>query len=124
MVSFGFKRKRKVSLDSIISDHEEREARLDGAGASAAVEGSRGREQIGTVEQFFSRLMVAAVRLTGDLEVGDIIEIGTEEEAIRQKVTSMQIDRRDVDSAARGDDVGIKLKYAVDEGSSVYRITA
>ena len=80
------------------------------------------RIQIGRVEQFFSRLNVAAIKLTGSLKVGDIIEIGTEEEAIRQRVSSMQIDKEDVSEAGEGEDIGIKLKYKVPEGSDVYRI--
>ena len=117
--------KRKVDIDTIISSHEEREARIEkeSHGESSA-EGSARREQIGMVEQFFDKLMVAAVTLTGDLHVGDIIEIGTEEEAIRQRVESMQIERKDVSAASDGDDVGIKLKYAVRPGSAVYRIVS
>ncbi len=113
-------RRKKADLDTIISNHEESEARMNREASGDNV--LQSREQIGTVEQFFDRLMVAAVRLTGNLEVGDIIEIGTEDDAVRQRVTSMQINRKDVDSASSGDDVGIKMKYAVSPGSAVYRL--
>ena len=80
------------------------------------------KELVGSVEQFFDRLNVAAIRLTGALKVGDIIEIGSEEEAIRQRVSSMQINRKDVDKAGDGDSVGIKVRCRVPEGSDVYRV--
>lgn len=56
------------------------------------------------------------------MNVGDVIEIGTDDDAVRQKIISMQIDRQDIDSATDGDSVGIKLKYKVEEGSEVYKI--
>ena len=77
---------------------------------------------IGMVEQFFDKINVVAIKLEGTLKIGDIIEIGTEEEAIRQRVSSMQIDRQNIETAYEGDSVGIKLRYKVDEGSNVYRV--
>lgn len=58
-----------------------------------------GRVLVGSVEKFFDRISVAAIKLAGDLKVGDIIEIGGDEEAIRQRISSMQIDRIDVEEA-------------------------
>ncbi len=89
---------------------------------AAAPDTARGRIQVGTVEQFFDRINVAAIKLTGSLKVGDVIEIGTTDEAIRQRVSSMQIDRKDVTGAGEGDDIGVKIKYKVPVGSDVYRI--
>ncbi len=111
-------------LDEVIASFESREQRhaerFAYGDAPKAIE--TGRIHIGTVEEFFSKINVAAVKLTGKLSVGDIIEIGTEEEAIRQRVSSMQIDRQDVQEADDGDSVGIKTKYRVPIGSGVYRI--
>ena len=66
------------------------------------------KELIGTVEQFFDKISVVAITLHGSLKVGDIIEIGTEDESVRQKVASMQIDKNYVEEASSGDSVGIK----------------
>ena len=77
---------------------------------------------LGTVDHFFEKLRVAAIKLEGSLHVGDIIEIGSDEEAIRQRVASMQIDKNEVDSADEGDDVGVKVIHPVQAGSSVYKI--
>ena len=113
------RRKKSVDLDSIMSEHEAYESRI-----SRSVDNGtqQSKELIGTVEQFFDRISVAAIALQGNLKVGDIIEIGTDEEAVRQVVASMQIDRKDVEEAFSGDSVGVKSKYPVDVGSPVYRI--
>ena len=83
---------------------------------------ARGKVLIGHVGQFFNKINVAALTLTHTLKVGDIIEIGNEEEAIRQKVYSMQIEKENVTEAKEGESVGIKVKHPVDVGSEVYRM--
>ncbi len=85
---------------------------------------SKGRERIlvGAVDKFFDRISVAAITLSGDLKVGDVIEIGGADEAIRQKVSSMQIDRVDVEEAHEGDSIGIKVAHQVQEGEEVYKV--
>lgn len=81
-----------------------------------------GRVPVGSVERFFDRIGVAAIKLTAGLKVGDLIEIGNEDEAVRQRVSSMQIDRVDVEEASEGDSVGIKTNHPVPAGSLVYKI--
>lgn len=81
-----------------------------------------GKMLIGTVEGFFSKINVVAIKLSAPLKVGDTIEIGDEESSVKQRISSMQIDRQDVSDANAGDSVGIKLNYKVAEGSSVYRV--
>lgn len=82
----------------------------------------RGRTQVGSVERFYSNISVAAIRLTGALHVGDTIEVESEGYALRQKVGSMQINRRDVSDASSGDSIGVKLSVPVPEGSAVYKL--
>lgn len=98
------------------------EGRRYGAPVKSDAPENKGRRLVGQVERFFDRINVAAVKLTGRLKVGDIIEIGDDEEAIRQRVSSMQIDKESITEAAEGDDIGIKLNYSVPVGSAVYVI--
>jgi len=106
----------KIDLDDVLSDIEAREMR------SSSHSINEKRKRIGTVEHFYEKLGVAAIRLEGTLTVGDTIEIGDENASVRQKVESMQINRKDVSTASAGDDVGIKLKWKVDPGSDVYKV--
>ena len=77
---------------------------------------------VGKVDQFFDKIGVAAITLTSGLKVGDIIEIGNDEDAVRQRISSMQIEHEDVNEASDGSSIGVKLKYKVTAGSDVYRI--
>lgn len=112
-------RKRSDNIDSVMDSVNEWEERQRGEAGSSQ---RSNRVLVGTVDQFFNKINVAGVRLVSGLKVGDIIEIGNEEEAIRQRVSSIQIDRENVDEASEGSDVGIKLKYSVSVGSEVYKI--
>ena len=108
------------SLDDLIKEQEERENRENGSDEGLAT--TAGRVPVGVVEKYFQGIGVAAIKLTGRIEIGDIIEIGTMENAIRQKVESMQINRKDVASAGAGDSVGIKVRCKVDENEPVYKL--
>lgn len=116
-----------MDLDDAMSDLEEIEGRGSvraDASVEEPIETMMGgeKELVGTVEKYFSRIDVAAVKLKGHLKVGDAIEIRDGDGEIREIVTSMQIDRKDVTEAFGGDDVGIKLTNPVPEGSRVYRL--
>jgi translation initiation factor IF-2 len=108
-------------LDSAIENLEAWEAKERGT-SNKAVKSQSGKTRVGAVEQFFDRIGVVAITLSAGLKVGDIIEIGREDDAIRQRISSMQIHRKDVLEAYEGDSVGIKLKHPVDVGSDVYLI--
>ncbi|MGC8495666.1 MAG: translation elongation factor-like protein [Candidatus Micrarchaeia archaeon] len=113
-------KKNNFDLDSVIEEHEERERRR--IEKEKSVYAKSAKEPIGTVEKYFSKLQVAAISLNSSLSVGDIIEIGNDEEAIRQKVVSMQIDRENVEHAESGDSIGVMVRCPVRAGESVYKI--
>jgi hypothetical protein len=81
---------------------------------------TEGKQLVGRVAQFFDKIKVAAIELTGTLSVGDIIEIGSGIEAFTMVVSSMQINKESVESASVGDDIGIKVDNPVRVGASVY----
>jgi hypothetical protein len=109
-----------IDIDNAMEVLEAMEAKNKNA-ASASTP-SQGRILIGNVDKFFNKINVAAITLTGTLAIGDTMEIESEEYTLRQKVSSMQIDRKDVIEAYDGDDVGIKLSVPVPEGSKVYKL--
>jgi len=76
---------------------------------------------VGRVEKFFSRIGVAAIKITeGELKIGDTIRIKGHTTDFEQKIESMQVEHVPVDKAHKGQDVGIKVKEKVREGDLVY----
>jgi|GEM_PF-1437104 len=119
-------RKRNYSLDGLINEVEEREKRYESRMQDKEIQNGQAEKQkirIGFVEKYYQRLGVAAIKIENNfLKIDDIIEIGNEEEAVRQRISSMQINRVNVESAKSGDSVGVSLKYSVKEGSDVYKV--
>ncbi|HUY70385.1 MAG TPA: hypothetical protein VMV00_02340 [Candidatus Baltobacteraceae bacterium] len=131
-------------IDDVMRDVQERESRDSGAEQvdrtignldydgqqsvseaeleTADTQQSARRINVGRVEHFFSKINVVALHLTGTLRVGDTIEIDTEDGPVRARVSEMQIDRKDVEVATYGDDVGIKVDRQVSEGSDVFLV--
>lgn len=112
-------------LDNVmdtLNSLEDRENRERGFADSGDASYRPNRTEVGMVEHYYSKLGVAAIKLTDTLKVGDLIEIGSDEEAIRQRITSMQIDRNDVNEAYPGQSIGVKVKHPVAEGSGVYKM--
>ena len=78
--------------------------------------------EIGMITDFFSRPVVAAIELTGELKVGDRIHIKGHTTDIEVVVNSMQIHNQSVPAAKAGDAVGIQVTDRVRHGDKVYKI--
>jgi len=83
------------------------------------------KELIGEVSHFFGKINVAALKLTGELKIGDKVSIEHKDGSVvlEQAIDSMQIDMKPVESAKAGEDVAIKVSSHVHEGNLVYKIT-
>jgi putative protease len=80
-------------------------------------------KRIGTVLDYFAKIGVLAFRVEEEgLKVGETIHIKGHTTDFNEKVTSMQIDRANIEEAKVGDDVGIKVKDRVRKGDAVYKV--
>lgn len=80
--------------------------------------------EVGKVIHYYDKLGVAIIELSGKLAVGDTIKIKRGEEEFEQSVTSMQTEHETVESAKKGDSVGVKVDQKAKEGSIVLKVTA
>lgn len=77
---------------------------------------------VGKVTHYFSEIGVAVLKIAVPIKEGDEIRIiGGENTDFTQAVSSMQIDHKEVKSAKKGDDVGLKVKEKVREGYKVFK---
>lgn len=77
---------------------------------------------IGEITHYYGHIGVGIVKLSGKLAVGDKIHIKGHSEDFEQVVESMQIEHKQVESAKKGDLVGLKVTQKVHEGDKVYKI--
>ncbi|UCG84465.1 MAG: translation elongation factor-like protein [Dehalococcoidia bacterium] len=79
--------------------------------------------EIGRVDTFFARPVVAGINLTSSLKVGETIHIMGHTTDLQCTVESMQINNAEVSEAKSGDSVGVKVPDRVRHGDHVYRVT-
>ncbi|MDD5177983.1 MAG: translation elongation factor-like protein [Candidatus Nanoarchaeia archaeon] len=80
-------------------------------------------KEIGKVEDYFSKIGVIAITLSGSLKIGDKIKVKGATTEFEQVVESMQIDRKPVKAARAGDSVGIKVKDLARKTDKIYKIS-
>ncbi len=77
---------------------------------------------VGTVEHFFTEISVGVIFLKKPLKAGDTVSIEGATTNFKQKVESMQIDRKPVQEGRKGQSIGMKVKSRVREKDKVFLV--
>ena len=80
-------------------------------------------EKVGVVKDYFAKINVAGIDVTGKLKVGDTIHIKGHTSDFEQVVESMQIEHEQVEEAKPGDAIGIRVNERCRGGDTVYKVT-
>ena len=78
-------------------------------------------KQIGTVSNYFKHVKAAAIKLSSPLKKGDKIKIVSGDKELEVEVKSMQIEKKDVEKAKKGDEIGLLVPQDVHKGNKVYK---
>ena len=79
-------------------------------------------KEIGVVSSYFNKVGVAAIKLSSKLKVGDKLHIKGHTTDFEEKVKSMQIERKDVKVAKKGDHIGIKVSERVRPNDKIFLV--
>ncbi len=79
-------------------------------------------KHIGEVFSYYSNIGVAAIKLSSDLKIGDVIKIEGHTTNFEQELTSMQVEHKNVEHAKKGDTVGIKVNELVRKHDKVFKL--
>ncbi|HBB02382.1 TPA: translation elongation factor-like protein [Candidatus Peregrinibacteria bacterium] len=74
------------------------------------------------IEDYLGNIEVGIIELDAVLRHGEIIQIECDNGFFQQKVDSMQINRKPVKRAKKGDSIGIKTLSAPKNGGLVYKV--
>ena len=77
---------------------------------------------VGKVTHFFTHISVAVIELSNTVNVGDTISFEGASTNFQQKLDSMQIEKKSIQSAGKGQAIGLKTMERVREGDIVYKI--
>lgn len=80
--------------------------------------------KVGTVTHYYDKLGVAIIELSGQLAIGERLKIVSGDEVMEQEVSSMQQEHEKIESAKKGEVVGVKVDSPVKKGAQVYKIQA
>ncbi len=79
--------------------------------------------EIGSVEDYFAHVGVAALKITKDLlQIGDVLHIKGHTTDTLQEVSSIQREHESIREAHAGDAVGIKVNEKVRTHDIVYKV--
>ncbi len=70
---------------------------------------------------YYDKAMVAVVRLSGKLKVGDAVKIAKGDSEFEMKIASMQVNHEPVDGGKKGNEVAIKVDQPTKEGAVLFR---
>jgi hypothetical protein len=77
---------------------------------------------IGTITHYFPHVQAAVIKLKAPLAKGETVKIKGHTTDLTQLVTSMQIDRVDIETAKKGDEIGLQVSSRVRKQDKVYKI--
>jgi len=79
--------------------------------------------KVGKVVHYYEKIGVAVVDLNKKLKVGDRIKfVRGGADLFEQEVCSMEFEHKKIDSAKKGESVGMKVDQKVKNGVEVYKI--
>ena len=79
-------------------------------------------KEIGKVIHYFDKAIVAVIKLSGALKVGDDVKFVYNENEFTQSVESMEVEYKKVKSGKKGDEVAIKVNKETHEHALVYKV--
>ncbi|MDP3052690.1 MAG: translation elongation factor-like protein [bacterium] len=77
---------------------------------------------IGEITHYFGGINVAIIKFKKTVEVGEKIKIKGANTDFEQAIESMQYEHKDIKSAKKNQEVGIKVSEKVREGDMVYPV--
>lgn len=80
------------------------------------------KERIGKITHYFDKIGVAVVELEAQLVEGERISIEKDGQGFEQNASSMQVDKKPVKKAEKGQAIGMRVEQAVKPGFEVYKI--
>ena len=80
------------------------------------------KRRIGIITRYFHKIGVAAIMLEDQLNIGSKISIEGATTNFEMTINSMQVDRADIESGSKGQEIAIKVTDRVREHDVVFLV--
>ena len=77
------------------------------------------KDLVGKVIHFYDKISVAIIKLDKGLKVGDSVKFTHGENSFDQKIESMQLEHKQIETGKKGQEVAVKVDKEVKSGSLV-----
>lgn len=75
---------------------------------------------IGEITHYYGKIGVAIIKFNREVKKGEMVHFKGPHTDFSQQISSMQYDHKDIESAKKGQEVGIKVEQKVGESDKVY----
>jgi putative protease len=80
------------------------------------------QKKVAEITHYFGHLGVAVFKVSSEIKVGDKVKIKGHTTDYEQDIKEMQLDHKSLESAKKGQEVGVKVSEHVREGDEVFLI--
>lgn len=77
---------------------------------------------IGKVIAYYPKIEVAILELNGMVKLNEVLQFSAKKFLFQQRVESMQIDRKEVPTAKKGEMIGLKVAFVPEVDTNVYKL--
>lgn len=78
--------------------------------------------KVGTITHYYDKIGVGVIELTDTLSVGDTIRISGHGKEFTQPVSSMQVEHESIQTAKKGQAIGLKIEQEIKDGDEVFKV--
>ena len=78
-------------------------------------------KKLGEITHYFDHISVGIIKVASPIKVGDKVHIKGHTTDFEQEIKEMQLDHGSIETAKKGQEVGIKVKEHVREGDEVLK---
>lgn len=78
--------------------------------------------KIGKISHYYDKIGVAVVEVIASIKVGDKLKFSGHDNEFEQAITSMQIEHEQIQTAKKGQAIGMKVDQPVKPGDEVFKV--
>lgn len=79
--------------------------------------------KVGKIIHYYDKIGVGILELSKAIKVGDTIRISGHGNEFTQTISSMQVEHQPIETAKKGDAIGMKTDQPVKEEDEVYKVS-
>jgi putative protease len=79
-------------------------------------------KKVGEVTHYYNKISVGIIKFSIPVKVGDTLQFKGHVTDFKQTISEMEFDNKKIESAKKGQEVGIKLDKQVRENDEVYLV--